>query len=445
MSNITPRLGVSINGGFTDHRAEHVHDELYARCLVLDDGNSQIGLVVCDNCLMPGALLDMAKHEAHGHLRITPDRMLISATHTHSAPSVVSVFQSDADLDYAEFLVSRISDGIRRAVNHLAPAKIGWGVGREPSQLNNRRWRMKPGAIPPNPFGRTDQVRMNPPPGSADLVEPAGPTDPDVSLLAVTTVEGRPLAVFANYSLHYVGGVPGSTISADYYGAFAESLARLIGIDATRNDPPFVAIMSNGASGDANNINFRRPAPRQQPYEQMRHVAHSVASEAARVWKQIKFQDHAPLDMSEARLTLGRRLPAADEVARAKTILARARGPQLQTPEEVYANETLQMAEWPKTKETVVQAIRIGGLGIAALPCEVFAETGLAIKAASPLRPTFTISLANDYAGYLPPPAQHRLGGYETWRARSSYLEVEAEPKLRGKAIELLTALARRM
>jgi hypothetical protein len=303
---------------------------------------------------------------------------------------------------------------------------------------------MKPGAIPPNPFGRVDQVRMNPPPGSPDLVEPAGPIDPEVSVFAVTTSDGRPLALLANYSVHYVGGVPGSTISADYYGEFAKIAARLIGVDPARDDPPFVAIMSNGTSGDVNNINFRRPAPRQQPYEQIRHVANSVASEAARVWRQIKLRDHARLDMAEARTSLGRRLPTADEVARAKTILARARGPQLQSPEEVYANETLQMAEWPKTKETVVQAIRIGDVGIAALPCEVFAETGLAIKAASPLKPTFTISLANDYAGYLPTPGHHKLGGYETWRARSSYLEEEAEPKLRGKALELLNTIARR-
>jgi len=68
----------------------------------------------------------------------------------------------------------------------------------------------------------------------------------------------------------------------------------------------------------------------------------------------------------------------------------------------------------------------------------VFAETGLAIKAGSPLRPTFTIELANGYNGYLPTPEQHELGGYETWPARSSYLEVQAEPKIRDSVLELL-------
>jgi neutral ceramidase len=87
--------------------------------------------------------------------------------------------------------------------------------------------------------------------------------------------------------------------------------------------------------------------------------------------------------------------------------------------------------------------VRIGDLGIAASPCETFVETGLAIKAASPLRPTFTIELANDYCGYLPTAEHHQLGGYETWRARSSFLAVDAEAKIRAKILELLSAVAK--
>jgi hypothetical protein len=65
----------------------------------------------------------------------------------------------------------------------------------------------------------------------------------------------------------------------------------------------------------------------------------------------------------------------------------------------------------------------------------------LAVKAQSPLKPTFTIELANGYNGYLPTPEQHKLGGYETWPARSSYLEVQAEAKIRGAMLSLLRQL----
>jgi len=89
----------------------------------------------------------------------------------------------------------------------------------------------------------------------------------------------------------------------------------------------------------------------------------------------------------------------------------------------------------------IIQAMRIGDLGIAAIPCEVFAETGLAIKQQSPFQQTFTIELANGYNGYLPTPEQHKLGGYETWRARSSYLETDAAPKILDTVMALFARL----
>jgi len=102
----------------------------------------------------------------------------------------------------------------------------------------------------------------------------------------------------------------------------------------------------------------------------------------------------------------------------------------------------LYMDEMPATRELKLQAIRLGELGIVAMPCEVYGSTGLAIKARSPLKPTFTIELANGYDGYLPPPEQHALGGYTTWRARSSCLEVEAEPKIVAAVSTLLEQVA---
>ena len=440
-SNITPPLGVSLNGGMNDRAATHVHDELHARCLVLDDGATKLAIVVCDSCMLPRAVLDQAKHLAHGHTGIPLDRMLISATHAHSAPTSAGVFQSEPEVEYTEFLARRISDGIRRAVNNLQPAQVGWGVGREPSQVFNRRWKMKESVKLVDPFGRVDHVRMNPPVASPELVEPAGPIDPEIGVLSLRDVEGRPLALLANYSLHYVGGVPGGDVSADYYGAFAQRLGQLLG--SGRPDAPFVGIMSNGTSGNINNINFREARESQPPYAQIRKVAELTASEAARVASGIEYHDWVPLAMREARLRLGRRATPKDEVARARFILSKAEGMTLSGVEQIYARETVLLNEYPPYVETLVQALRIGGLGIAASPCETFVETGLAIKADSPLKPTFTIELANDYCGYLPTAEQHALGGYETWRARSSFLEVEAEAKIRRKLLELLGEVAK--
>jgi neutral ceramidase len=89
----------------------------------------------------------------------------------------------------------------------------------------------------------------------------------------------------------------------------------------------------------------------------------------------------------------------------------------------------------------ILQALRIADLAIAAIPCEVFVEIGLEIKKKSPFATIFTASLANDYNGYLPPPEHHRLGGYETWRARSSYLDIDASTRIVEQQLELLQQL----
>ena len=185
-SNITPPLGSPIVGGFTPFPATHIHDELHARCLVMDDGKTKLVLVVCDLLGIDRQVSDEARDLIQQDLRIPKDNVLISATHTHSAASALGkdarIISGTMD-EYQRFVARRIVDGVKRAHNLLRPAQIGWGQVEAPEHVFNRRWHMKPGAIPPNPFGGTDRVRMNPPAGSPDLREPAGPTDPEIPFI----------------------------------------------------------------------------------------------------------------------------------------------------------------------------------------------------------------------------------------------------------------------
>src|SRR4051794_718339 len=222
-TNISPWLGLSINGNMTDVKTAQVHDELHARALVLDDGKSRLAIVVCDSCMIPREVVADAKRRILARSKLEPGRVLISATHAHSCPTAGPVFQSSPDENYTQFLAVRIADAVAQAINNLAPAQVGWGRGKDDRQVFNRRWKMKPGTIPPDPFGRTtDTVQMNPPLGGGNLVEPAGTIDPDVWVLAVRSPDGRPLALLANYSLPYVGGLGPGHASADYFGAFAD-------------------------------------------------------------------------------------------------------------------------------------------------------------------------------------------------------------------------------
>jgi hypothetical protein len=162
------------------------------------------------------------------------------------------------DHEYRRFLARRIADGVQRAIDNLAPAQIGWARGSKPEFVFNRRWFVEKSVQQPSPFG-TDSgvVTMNPNRKAGGLIKPAGPVDPEVFVLSVRHADGRPLALLANYGLHYVGGIPGGAVSADYFGAFAERVKELLGAD--RQEPAFVGIMSNGTSGDVNAIDFRAP------------------------------------------------------------------------------------------------------------------------------------------------------------------------------------------
>lgn len=441
--DISPtKFPISSNGNMADRMATQVHDRLHARCLVLSSGQTQLAIVVCDSCMIPRELMDAAKAKAAQRTGIPAANMLISATHAHSCPTVAGVFQSDPDADYMTFLIDRIADGIAEAHRRLQPARAGWGSAAEPNQLFNRRWHLKEGILGENPFGqKVDRVRMNPGYANPDVTKSAGPVDPEVAILAVQSADGAPLALLANYSLHYVGGVGAQDLSADYFGEFAPRIGRALGVSGAS---PFVGILSNGTSGDVNNVNFALTAgPKRQPYEQMGLVAEAVAQAAKSAWDRVKFESSLSLAAAQREIELGVRLPSAEDVARAETLLAAAAGRPLKGTSEIYARETVLLAKYPARVKSLIQALRIGELGIVSSPCETFTETGLAIKAGSPLKKTFTIELANGYNGYLPPPAQHDLGGYETWRARSSYLARDAEPEIRATQLDLLRQVAK--
>jgi hypothetical protein len=441
-SNITPPLGQSIIGGFAPFPSTHVHDELHARCLVLDDGSTKLALVVCDLLGMHRLVSEEARRLIEKQTGIPPARVLISATHTHSASSALGQnrFQHEQMLDdYQQFVAQRIADGVQRAANTLRPAEIGFGTAQAPEHVFNRRWHMQPGTVPENPFGTIDQVKMNPPAGSPNLTEPAGPTDPTVSLLAVRELGGKPISVYAAYSLHYVGGVGNGHISADYFAIFCEQLARLL--DAEWLDPPFVALMANGTSGDVNNINFRTPRPRQEPYAQMRHVAEDVAAKVHAAMSKVEYQREITLDSRYREPTLTWRKPTAEQLDWAKKTAAA--GPKVAGRTDlavIYAERTLAMAEYPETTSVPLQVLRIGDVAIGSMPCEVFAEIGLEFRSTSPLQPAFLVSIAHGYFGYLPTPRQHRLGGYETWLG-TNRLEVEASDKLLAELLAMAAEL----
>jgi hypothetical protein len=443
-SNITPELGIEIVGGFTPFPATHVHDELHARCLVLSDGQTKLALVVCDLLGMHRSVSVEARRLIQESIGIAPEHVLISCTHTHSAGTALGErrYTSDQELSaYQQFVARRIADGVRRANNLLRPAEIAFGSVDVPEHLFNRRWLMKEGTVPVNPFGKFDKVKMNPPSGSSDLVEPVGPIDPAVSLIAVREPSGRMISVYSAYSLHYVGGVGSGHLSADYFGMYCHALQALQG--KAGDDPPFVAIMANGTSGDINNINFRQPRSRMAPYEQMRFVADDIAAKVHLALDGLQWSNWAELRASYRELPLQWR--KVDDSLMAWAQATEAQGADLNKKGDtapIYAARIKRLSVASSETKAPVQVLRIGDIVIGSSPCETFAETGLEFKQRSPFKHSFMVELAHGYYGYLPTPRHFELGGYETWPG-TNYLEPTASEKIMAALLEMTNDLYR--
>ncbi|WP_298652348.1 neutral/alkaline non-lysosomal ceramidase N-terminal domain-containing protein [uncultured Proteiniphilum sp.] len=431
-ANITPFLGGALIGEWNQPPAIEVHDELHVRCLMLDDGKTKLVFVVVDVLGLHQDLVDAAIRLISERMDIPSSNIIISAIHTHSAVSAMGTGEKRRSWDfdtfdpYQEFVIQRIVDAVQLAANHLEPARIGWGSVAVPEHVFVRRWKMKQPVI--NPFGEYDKVMMNPGHSNSNKLTPAAVPDPEVSFISVKSIEGRPIALLANYSLHYVGGTLKGHISADYFAVFCDHIQELL--NAERQDPPFVGIMSNGTSGDINNINFSSSPEKNAPYAKMKYVGRDVAQKVFEAFGSIAYHDWVPLKAKQKEVTLKVRKPDKKMVEWAKIILARPDSiKSSHSLEKTYAERTLNQLKRPDQVSVRLHVFGIGDLGVASIPFEVFAEIGLEVKAKSPFKQTFVVGLADGYWGYLPTPAQHELGGYETWLSTNN-VELKASEKI---------------
>lgn len=407
-----PRI---IAGGFLEGRGDKLTSPLHSRAIVLDDGKMKIAFAIVDTCMMEQKLIDEAKTLASKQCGIPVDRMMVSATHTHSAPAAMGCLGTRQDPEYAKFLIPKIAESIVEAHKRLQPAKIGWGSIDDWEHTHNRRWIRLAGKEIVDPFGKpTGRANMHPGYLSKDVVGPSGPVDPQLSVISIQTKDGKPLAVLANYSQHYFGNSP---VSADYFGIFCDLIEKHLGGG--------ICAMSQGTSGDLMWMDYGA----EKKNTTIQEYSEGVASYAKKALAQVKHQDHAELGMIEKQLTLKYRTPDKERLTWAQRIAAQIQNDVPKDKQEVYAREAV-ILDQRKQTTVKLQAIRIGDLSITTLPNEVYAITGLKLRKASRAKMHFNIELANGAEGYIPPPEQHLLGGYTTWPARTAGLEVNAEPKM---------------
>lgn len=439
MIDITPEPGVSLDGVISKNGpVTGVHDRIYSRALVLDDGNTRVAICVNDLCMVERSYFDRAKQIVFEKTGLPANRMLMTSTHTHAAPRVPYGRASEQDDAYYQALIQKMAEAIITAEQNLAPAQIAWGSFDAGRYAACRRFLAEKGSVSLNPFGVAGEQIKSVSGRSKQIIQPAADIDPQCSILSVQHADGTPLAVLGNMSIHYCGGYRKGEISADYFGAYAKYLAEKL--KSNGSHPPFVGMLSNGTSGNVGAV-MKQDKRKYQPFEWIDESGKQFAEQTIKVLAQLRYERKVPVEMVEREIELAIRKPDEERLAWAQEILANPKQKTVHPWSKIYATEAVELNKYPATETIKLQAIRIGDLGIASLPCEVFTETGLAIKAGSPFGATFSMELANGSSGYLPTPTQHALGGYETWPARSSYLEIEAETKIRQTVLELLREL----
>ena len=414
---------VWVSGGIVAGKGERVVDPLYSRALVLENRGTTIALCVVDSLGVPLDICQKAKELVQQQTGIPVERIMISATHTHSAPAVMGAHGTPAQEDYAAALPGWIAESIVMAHSRLVPAKVGATVTNADRFIYCRHWIMEPGhASGPLFQGRANNIAvMNPGNENPFKIRQTGEVDRTIPILSVQDLDGRPMAILASFCTHYAGA---PALSSDYFGVVANELAAAL---QPESPDRFVGMMANATSGDANCIDFSRPA---RPFN-YKEVGQYVAGRILESLPRIEYRRDVAVDSSFAWLTATIRKPSPEEAKEAEAYVASRMGDRLPSNlEENYAREAVLLSRGPDTRQLPLQAFCIGDFGIATFPNETFNASGLSVRARSPFPITMNIGLANDLAGYLPTASEFEVGGYTTWRARTSCLAVDTEEKV---------------
>jgi hypothetical protein len=389
---ITPILRSPMAGYYFDREAEGVHDDLMAKAILFRLSGKTVGLVTCDLIELPRAVVDKAKTLVKERTGILPSHLMLSATHAHTGPR--------HEAAYDDWLVEKIADTVQMAAARLEPAQVAFGVGEEKRLPYHRRFWMKDGTL------RTNPGKLNP-----DIVRPAGGIDPSVPVLEVLRLDGSPLAIVVNYSLH-LDTVGGTSISADFPHYLSSILCRVMGQE-------MLTLHTTGACGNINHWDVHSEDP-QRSFAEAERIGTMLAGEVLKV---TTFAEPVGVDridglIEEVELPL--KSFGEEELAKAREIVKIPNPPDVDfVLERVWALRALEVAGRKQpTIPARVQAIRVGDVALVAVPCELFYELGLDIKRKSPFPHTVVVELANDNIGYVPRQEDYENGGYEVVNSR---------------------------
>lgn len=403
-----------IGGSILPGKARGQEGTLRASALVVEDAHGgKVALIACDVLMMGRDVCDAAARKIEERTGIPFAHVLINATHTHHAPTTVTVHGYQRDEAFTNQVGQKIVEAAVQASRELGPASFLFRRGEESSVGKNSRQLLKDGTI----FWV----------GPHDFVRPTGPFDPELPVLAFRRPDGRFAAVLFNHSTHTIGTLSGAVRSPSFYGLAARSLEAKYG---------GTFLFFSGASGSTHNLDVK-------PAEAKLRIENAIAQalDAAQVRKAASVRGLRK-EMTVRVRTFDEERDDAAVVAYCTKHFGGDR--PAQSTIDVFRAMRKQLAPLQgQERKTWVQAITIGDVALVGVPGEFFTYLGQEIKRRSPYRDTFVFQLANDYIGYIPDRAAFDLGGYQVWTGLHSYLERGTGEAIVAAAVDLLEDLSR--
>jgi hypothetical protein len=431
--DITPPVGAPLAGQYYNRYATGTHDPLHVKAMVLEQGGVKIAMAACDLVSLPRDISEAARKMVQKQIGLMPDHVMISATHSHTTPVIMTnpsryVLEGKAKeiaQTYTDSLAGKIAESIVEANAKLEPVEMRAGIGKETTLSFNRRYFMKDGTVGWNPG------KLNP-----NIAGPAGPIDPGLPVLYFESPDGsKPVAAYVNFALHQdtTGGLK---FSADFSYTLGQILKMAKG-------ESFFPMFTIGAAGNINHLDTSRKGE-QSSYQEASRIGAVLAGDALKVIQaapvvnvsQIGVSDeilHFPVPhYTQAEIDWATKTQATYDTPQAAPFL-----------DLVKAGRILELnARHGKPLDAEVQVFTLGNkVAIVGFPGEMFAEFGLQLKEDSPFPITIVAELADGALVYIPNRIAYEEGNYEPTAAR---LPVGAGEKLVNSALDQLLKLDRK-
>ncbi|WFA08791.1 neutral/alkaline non-lysosomal ceramidase N-terminal domain-containing protein [Tissierella sp. Yu-01] len=409
--DITPKVPVTM-GGYGDRKdkSKGILDHIYARALVFEDDNkNRVAIVSVDLINLTQLEVSYIKGKIYLLTNITKDRIIISTTHTHSAPLTKDSFLFGlANNDYINSIMDAIPQTVLTALENMQRCKLGWYQGEFKEVGASRR-----------------ELNQN--------------VKTILTILAAVDLDNNLLNVLFNYNCHpTVLSAKNLMISADYPGYAIEKLKQKLGSSVNFT-------FTNGACGDIS-TRFTRKG---QDYDEVKRLGELLALEVMESLKKITYEELQYISVKEKHFNLIPKEFIDDETINLKIKEYEEKLSELNKNggskgDFRIVHTALQGLKVQKLMteniselefDGFLNAIRIGNGVILSQPAELFSSLGYEIMANSPYTPTMIIGYANGYIGYIPNIESYHEGGYESYSCQ--FKEGEGE-HLRDLAISLI-------